>query len=345
MSNDQEPRGSIRMPAIQSRDPLVMVPGGDSIAWPPDDDRLTRGARRALAFAQDEAASSNHNHVGPAHILVGLVREKEGLAARVFSDLGIGLDHMRSSFVSMMGRGDTVIAPRDITLIPSAKNVLERATYESRRLSHLHVGTEHLLLALLRDGQAFTSTILGTLGVERDDVRSALLATMQVPPSYGLAEHATPNEGPYENFAPESRRSLAFAQEEAVSFGHHVVGSEHLVLGLARVADAAAADAVVRRVFIELGLTLAQLRAEFVKLQPPRTSPAADRPIHFNAESKLIIELAMQVAGPDEVIRPQHILVAIGQAQGGIGGYLLAQLGATPDRVRTAVEKVDGTAA
>src|SRR5688572_32855535 len=80
---------SIRMPFIKSRDPFVMVPGGASIPWPPQDDQYTDQAKRALAFAQDEAARLNHNHIGEVHILVGAVRVEDGLPARIFADLGV----------------------------------------------------------------------------------------------------------------------------------------------------------------------------------------------------------------------------------------------------------------
>jgi ATP-dependent Clp protease ATP-binding subunit ClpA len=335
--------GSIRMPAIASRDPFVMTPGGPSIPWPPQDDRFTDGAKRALGFAQDEAARLGHNHVGPPHILVGLAREKDGLAARGFADLGITLDRMRTAFASVMGRGEAPIAPSDITLIPSGKNVLERAIHESRRLGHSSVGTEHLLLALVRERQGFTSTILGSLSVDRDELRTRILGMMPVPLSYGVAEHATPSEGPYDLFDGESRQTLVFAQEEARNVGHHWVGGEHIVLGLVRVAHIAASDDAIARVFRGLDISLEQARIKFVEMQPPRAAKTGTRDMQFTAATKLIVELAIQAAGPDQPVRPVHLLVAIGRAQDSIGGYLLRQLGATPERVRAIVEGADAS--
>jgi ATP-dependent Clp protease ATP-binding subunit ClpA len=336
--------GSIRMPAIASRDPFVMVPGGPSVPWPPQDQGFNEVAKRALGFAQDEAASLGHNHVGPAHILVGLVREEDGLAARAFAELGITLDSVSTAFASVMGRSETPTAPSDITLIPSAKNVLERAMYESRRLAHANVGTEHLLLAVLRERGGLASRILESLTIDQDDLRTRILGLVPVPPSYGMAEHATPTEAPYDLFDADSKRTLVFAQEEARNVGHHWVGGEHIVLGLARVADVAAPDDAVARVFRELDISLEQVRTKFAEMQPPRAANAGTRDMQFTAETKLIIELAIQTAGPDQLVRPVDLLVAIGRSQHSIGGYLLRQLGATPERVRAIVEGADGAA-
>jgi ATP-dependent Clp protease ATP-binding subunit ClpA len=300
---------------------------------------LSDGAKRALAFAQDEAARLNHNHVGPVHLLAGLVREEEGLAAQVFSDLGVALEQVRNAMASIFGASDAPTAASDITLIPHAQRVMQMAIYESHRLGHSAAGPEHLLLALAREGEAITLRVLESLGLDVEDVRARILGRMRVPPSYGAAENATPGQGPYERFDDASRRTLAFAQEEAVKLGHHWVGGEHLLLGLARVAEVSASDAAVRRVFTELDLTLGQLRAEVTGIQAARQADVSPGEVKFTGMSKLIIELAIADAGPGRTIRPQHILRAIGTAGDGIAGRVLARLGATPERVRAVVDR------
>lgn len=207
------------MPLIQSRDPFVMVPGGDSIPWPPQDDQYTDQAKRALAFAQDEAARLNHNHIGAVHILVGALRVEEGMPARIFADLGVTVDQVREALASLMGRSESPIEASDITLTPHGKNMMERAIHESRRLVHPAAGPEHLLLAVVREPEHFSTPLLSSLELDPAEVRRRIFAQMRVPPSYGTAENATPTQGPYERFDDATKRMLTFALEEAEAPG------------------------------------------------------------------------------------------------------------------------------
>src|SRR5688500_14258722 len=100
---------SIRTAAIRSRDPLVLVPGGPAMPWPPQDNRLTDRTREALRFAQDEAAALNHNHVGPVHLLAGLFHEGDGAAASVFRDLGVRPEQALAALADLMGHSETPI--------------------------------------------------------------------------------------------------------------------------------------------------------------------------------------------------------------------------------------------
>ncbi len=327
------------MPFIQSRDPFVMVPGGASIPWPPQDDQYTDQAKRALAFAQDEAARLNHNHIGAVHILVGAVRVEGGLPARIFADLGVTIDQVRDALTTTMGRSESPIAASDITLTPHGTNVMQRAVHESRRLVHPAAGPEHLLLAAVREPEHFSTPLLASLELDPAEVRRRILAQMRVPPAYGTAENATPTQGPYDRFDDATERTLTFAVDEAITVGHNWVSCEHLVLGLAKYAETAAAVDVTRRLFAELGLTLDRVRSEVTKNQPPRNAVVAPGDVKFNAITKLIIELAIDEAGPNNTVLPEHILLAIGRTQGSIGRYVLSQLGATPELVRATVNK------
>jgi len=334
------------MPFIQSRDPFVMLPGGASIPWPPQDDQYTDQAKRALAFAQDEAARLNHNHIGGVHILVGAVRVEDGLPARIFADLGVTVDQVRDALASTIGRSESPIDAGDITLTPHGKNIMERAIHESRRLVHPAAGPEHLLLAVVREPEHFSTPLLASLELDPAEVHRRILARMRVPPSYGTAENATPTQGPYERFDDASKRMLTFALEGAAALGQNWVGCEHLLLGLARSVEIAPSDDATRRLFTELGLTLDALRASLdtlranlTKNQLARKAAVAPSDVKFTAMTKLVIELAIDEAGPDNTVLPEHVLLATGRAQGSIGGYVLSQLGATPERVRATVTK------
>lgn len=334
------------MPFIQSRDPFVMVPGGASIPWPPQDDQYNDQAKRALAFAQDEAARLNHNHIGAVHILVGAVRVEEGLPARIFADLGVTIDQLRDALTTTMGRSESPIDASDITLTPHGTNVMQRAVHESRRLVHPAAGPEHLLLAVVREPEHFSTPLLASLELDPAEVRRRILSQIHVPPSYGTAENATPTQGPYERFDEANKRMLSFAMEEAAALGQNWVGCEHLLLGLARSVEIAPSEDATRRLFTELGLThdafraaLDALRANLTENQLARKAAVAPSDVKFTAMTKLVIELAMDEAAPGNTILPEHILLAIGRAQGSIAGYLLSQLGATPELVRATVNK------
>jgi ATP-dependent Clp protease ATP-binding subunit ClpC len=134
-------------------------------------DRFNDRAKRVLALAQDEAIRFNHNYIGTEHLLLGLVREGEGVAARVLDSLGVELSKVRTAVEFIIGRGDSTTSPSEITLSPRTKKVIELAIDEARKLGHSHVGTEHLLLGLVREGEgiAFRLKRSGTRSSQRSD--------------------------------------------------------------------------------------------------------------------------------------------------------------------------------
>ena len=139
-------------------------------------DKFTNRARKALHLAQEEAQRLQHNYIGTEHLLLGLIREGEGVAAKMLNNLGIDLDKARSSVESIIGRGNRVVKG-EIGLTPRAKKVIALAVDEARRLHHHYLGTEHLLLGLVREGQGIGAGVLESLGVNLEKVR---VQTLQV---------------------------------------------------------------------------------------------------------------------------------------------------------------------
>ena len=133
-------------------------------------EKFTERARRVLSLAQEEAQRFNHNYIGTEHILLGLVRETDGVAARVLSNLGVELQKVRAAVEFIIGRGERT-APGEIGLTPRAKKVIELAVDEARRLNHHHIGTEHLLIGLMREGEGVAAGVLESLGINLDKVR------------------------------------------------------------------------------------------------------------------------------------------------------------------------------
>ena len=134
-------------------------------------EKFSERARRVLSLAQEEAQRFNHNYIGTEHILLGLVRETEGVAARVLSGLSVDLGKVRSAVEFIIGRGEKP-TQGEIGLTPRAKKVVELAVDEARRMNHTYIGTEHLLIGLLREGEGVAAGVLESLGVSLEKVRT-----------------------------------------------------------------------------------------------------------------------------------------------------------------------------
>jgi ATP-dependent Clp protease ATP-binding subunit ClpC len=136
--------------------------------------RFTERAQKVVVLSQEEARRLGHNVVGTEHILLGLVAEGEGVAARALQALGIGLEQVRVEVENVIGRGDGTPVGQ-IGFTPRTKRVLELAFGEARQLGHTYVGTEHILLGLIREGEGVAAQVLKNLGADQDKVRSQVI--------------------------------------------------------------------------------------------------------------------------------------------------------------------------
>jgi ATP-dependent Clp protease ATP-binding subunit ClpC len=158
-------------------------------------EKFSERARRVLSLAQEEAQRFNHNYIGTEHILLGLVRETDGVAARVLSSLGVELGKVRSAVEFIIGRGERP-SPGDIGLTPRAKKVIELAVDEARRLSHHYIGTEHLLIGIMREGEGVAAGVLESLGVSLDKVRAETTRILNQSVSQGQSQRGTSTRTP-----------------------------------------------------------------------------------------------------------------------------------------------------
>ncbi|MDQ3492507.1 MAG: ATP-dependent Clp protease ATP-binding subunit [Chloroflexota bacterium] len=149
-------------------------------------DKFTDRARKVLTLAQDEAQRFNHNYIGTEHLLLGLVREGEGVAARVLENMNVELAKVRTAVEFIIGRGDRPVVG-EVGLTPRAKRVIELAIDEARRLGHNYIGTEHLLLGLVREGEGIAAGVLESLGVNLDKVRHEVIRVLSQSSSAGPA--------------------------------------------------------------------------------------------------------------------------------------------------------------
>ena len=137
-------------------------------------ERFTEQARQVVVLAQDEARQLKHNYIGTEHILLGLLREKEGLAGQALEVLDITVEEMRAQVARVVGPGDEVMTGQMIPFTPRAKKVLELALSEARSLGHNYIGTEHIMLGLVRENDGVAARILADLGADRDRTLAAL---------------------------------------------------------------------------------------------------------------------------------------------------------------------------
>jgi len=150
-------------------------------------DKFTDRARKVLTLAQDEAQRFNHNYIGTEHLLLGLVREGEGVAARVLENMNVELPKVRTAVEFIIGRGDRPVVG-EVGLTPRAKRVIELAIDEARRLGHNYIGTEHLLLGLVREGEGIAAGVLESLGVNLDKVRHEVIRVLSQSSAAGPAQ-------------------------------------------------------------------------------------------------------------------------------------------------------------
>src|SRR2546426_224585 len=152
---------------------------------------FTERARQVVVLAQDEARIVRHNYIGTEHLLLGLLREDEGLAGRVLIDLGVSLEDVRAQVARIIGAGDEA-ATGQIPFTPRAKKVLELSLREGMALGHNYIDTEHILLGLLRENEGVAVRILLDLGVDAEKIRHEIVRKLGPSPASSLAFQRVP---------------------------------------------------------------------------------------------------------------------------------------------------------
>ncbi|HET7719129.1 MAG TPA: Clp protease N-terminal domain-containing protein, partial [Acidimicrobiales bacterium] len=249
-------------------------------------ERFTDRARRVVVLAQEEARLLNHNYIGTEHILLGLIHEGEGVAAKALERLGISLEAVRDRVQGIIGEGGG--APMGhIPFTPRAKKVLELSLREALQLGHNYIGTEHILLGLIREGEGVGAQVLITMGADLASVRQAVIQLLggvtgggrrgvRFEPPMGMIPHQTPAAA---KAAVEARRLAGGAP----------VGSHHWLLALLEQHDSIAAKALEG-----LGVTAETLQQRVAAIEPAGTSDetpeeAGARRVGLRVEGKLVM--------------------------------------------------------
>jgi hypothetical protein len=266
-------------------------------------ERFTDRARRVVVLAQEEARHLDHNYIGTEHILLGLIHEREGVAARALTALDISLEAVRAQVEEIIGRGDQ--APTGhIPFTPRAKKVLELSLREALGLSHNYIGTEHILLGLIREGEGVAAQVLAKLGGSLDRVRQQVIqlladaSQLQAEQVAGMPTRITQQQamamvaggpGAYqEQEPPELVRVVPLAREVLRGFG-------------------------IRMVLISLEVWTGWLDLRYALLpdQPPTSAPMHDIAIEWQVtdDAGTGYELAGAASGGGRLLRIHQLTV------------------------------------
>ena len=154
-------------------------------------ERFSDRARKVVVLAQEEARKLDHNYIGTEHLLLGLIHEGEGVAARAMESLDIGLEDVRREVQEMIGHGEGASVGH-IPFTPRAKKVLELSLREALQLGHNYIGTEHILLGLIREGEGVAAQVLQKLGADLNGVRQAVIVLLGEGEAEPIGEEAGP---------------------------------------------------------------------------------------------------------------------------------------------------------
>ncbi len=297
-------------------------------------DKFTERARKVLQLAQEEAQRLHNNYIGIEHLWLGIMREGEGVGAKVLEGQGVTLQNMRDAVVTMQGSSKQT-SQGHLGLTEAGKKAVEQAVNEALRLNHHYIGTEHLLLGLVHQADKTTQEIFDTLGVKLENLSDQ---TMKILTQAGATQQGTsvprtvssPQEQDrFKRFSTLSMKVLAFAQEEAQHFQHNYIGTEHLLLGLLRQTDGLASE-----VLNSLGVELNKVRSalEFIIGRGDRIVLGE---IGLTPRAKRLIDLAIQEADllESEAIETEHLLLGLIREGEGIAIGILESLGVNRAKV------------
>jgi ATP-dependent Clp protease ATP-binding subunit ClpA len=297
-------------------------------------ERLTVRARRALVLAQEEALRLNHAYVGTEHVLLGLIRERDGLAAMALQSLGISLEDARDKVEeAIVPSGTALTGSSPFTL--RAKRVLELARRESLQLGQNYVGTEHILLGIAREGDGVAAQVLAQLGVDLSRVRQRVvqLLTGYLGKEPSLGAGAVPI-GSW-SLTPRAREVLELALRESLQRGNFFLRSEHALLGLLAVNGGLAARALE-----SLGVSLDDARRRAEERMGPTVPFAApyELPLRMSDEAG-VLQFAVRDARElgQEYVGTGHILLSVLRDEEGGGALVLVELGLELSAIRERV--------
>jgi ATP-dependent Clp protease ATP-binding subunit ClpA len=292
-------------------------------------ERFTDRARKVMQLANQEAQRFNHEYIGTEHILLGLVKEGLGVAANVLHNLGVNLDKARLKVEKIVQSGPAMVTMGKLPQTPRAKKVIEYSIEEARNLNHNYVGTEHLLLGLLREQKGVAAQVLMNLGLTLQRVREEVVRFLGGPAAHAV--EPLPGATTDEPLSVRARVVMALAGQEAQSLKSERVGTEHVLLGIVAEGTSAAA-----RVLRDLGGDPDKVRAAVLATAPLGPFMVPVGPVPQTSQTGFALGYACHEAGHlgQELIDADHLLLGILRASSCRAAKVLGELGIDPLTVR-----------
>jgi ATP-dependent Clp protease ATP-binding subunit ClpA len=288
-------------------------------------EQFTQRAKRTLSFAQEEAERLRHTYIGTEHLLVGLMREEGGVAGRVLRDLGLAQDRVEQ-FAREMTRAGQRSLNEQLVLSGGVKKVLELAVDEARRLGHHYIGTEHLLLSLVRQSEGIAIDVLKQLNIRPEEVRRQIRRVLAENPI--MPPTPPPVARPTSSSLDElNERTLQQAIREATARGHRFAGTWHLLLVMLQ------HDGAAQRILREMGLD--EQRLETLLGNPTQSPSEAESSFAYGVNHDLGRAVSVASAVNDNIVKAEHLLLALAEHH----QDMFELLHIDPERLRAELEK------
>ena len=266
-------------------------------------DRFTEQARRALTSARREASRLQHDYIGAQHLLIGLAEEGAGESTVVLGRLGADANRIREVVTRHSKPSPLPVKSDQLPFTPRLKRVLEGAQEESRNLGHGYVGTEHLVLALVREWGGEAGDALEQLGIRPEALRQGVFDVLVgEPPSHDVRSE------PLDWFSDDAREVLRRAAAEARKLNNDYIGTEHLLLGIAESPESLAAQALLL-----VKVDFAEIRREVERICERGDDPMTTNTMPFTPRARRILEAARDesVRSGRETVGSEDLLVGL----------------------------------
>jgi ATP-dependent Clp protease ATP-binding subunit ClpA len=300
---------------------------------------FTDRVRKVLAMAREETIRLEHDYIGTEHILLGLIREGAGMAVAVLTNLSVDPEQVQQMVENSVRPGKPRYGLGELPYNRGAMKVLEFAMAEARELNHDYVGTEHLLLGLLREERGVAGDVLTRLGTSLDEARQETLRLLSSAEPGVSRFSRDAGEVVNFNFTDRVRNALAMAREEASRLQHDYVGTEHILLGLIREGEGVAAAVLT----LSVDLEQVQERVEESVRRGKATIALGELP--YTSRAKKVLEFAMAEARDfgHSYVGTEHLLLGLLREEKGIAAEVLGQLGVSLEDARRETAKLLGS--
>jgi ATP-dependent Clp protease ATP-binding subunit ClpA len=302
-------------------------------------ERFTEGAIKVIMLAQEESRRLGHNFVGTEQILLGLIGQGKGIAARTLKAMGIDLKDARTEVEKIIGRGSGFVAV-EIPFTPRAKRVLEVSWQEARRLKHNYIGTEHLLLGVLHDSDSVAVNVLQNLYVDFDQLRSQLDAaaggTSRSMPTEPVVPESTcelSSRGPFTWYHDQATLSIGQAWEIAENFGVLQIEPEHLLFAVIR------ESGTILGALTNSQVSISELRRQLIQSVEFGDTLLFPQALTFSERSKRVLAHAWSIAVAHEsLVSKECIFLALLDQEDGILAQSLSALNVDIAALRASID-------